>query len=43
MFKDSALGLWLFAPALDSVKLTLKDGFICPFAVIRPYRFRINN
>ena len=28
--------LWLFSPALDAIKLTLKKGFICPFVVIDP-------
>ena len=28
--------LWLFSPTWDSVKLTLKVGFICPFMVIDP-------
>ena len=27
---------WLFSPAWDTVKLTLKVGFICPFVVIDP-------
>ena len=28
--------LWLFTPAWDAVKLTLKVGFICSFVVIDP-------
>ena len=28
--------LWLFSPALDAVKLTLKVGSICPLVVIDP-------
>ena len=28
--------LWLFSPAWDAVKLTLKVGFVCPFVVIDP-------
>ena len=27
---------WLFSPAWDAVKLTLKVGFICPFVVDDP-------
>ena len=28
--------LWLFSPTWNTVKLTLKVGFICPFVVIDP-------
>ena len=28
--------IWLFSPAWDAVKLTLKAGFICPFVVDDP-------
>ena len=28
--------IWLFSPAWDAVKLTLKVGFICPFVVNEP-------
>ena len=28
--------IWLFSPAWDAVKLTLKVGFICPFVVDDP-------
>ena len=28
--------VWLFSPAWDAVKLTLKVGFIFPFVVIDP-------
>ena len=28
--------IWLFSPAWDAVKLTLKVGFICPFVVNDP-------
>ena len=28
--------IWLFCPAWDTVKLTLKVGFICPFVVDDP-------
>ena len=28
--------IWLFCPAWDAVKLTLKVGFICPFVVDDP-------
>ena len=28
--------IWLFSPAWDAIKLTLKVGFICPFVVDDP-------
>ena len=28
--------IWLFSPAWDAAKLTLKVGFICPFVVDDP-------
>ena len=28
--------IWLFSPAWDAVKLTLKAGFICPFVINDP-------
>ena len=36
MFGDIALGLWLFSPAWDALKLTLQNGFVCPFVVMDP-------
>ena len=32
--------IWLFSPAWDAVKLTLKAGFICPFVVDDPTEAR---
>ena len=35
-FVCSGALIWLFSPAWDAVKLTLKVGFICPFVVEDP-------
>ena len=35
-FVCSGALIWLFSPAWDAVKLTLKVGFICPFVVDDP-------
>ena len=35
-FMCSGAFIWLFSPAWDTVKLTLKVGFICPFVVDDP-------